>query len=146
MKIVKRGFGYGGSNISKENMPKVTAADVISRCNAEIFLHTERRDFMTKDKRSEMLTFDTGRIIFSVNKADITHMIAEDHTENNPWKDQPVENVIRECSAKTSENDNICASILYDLLHDAGITITICNLKPSRVYEDPVQDFPEIMR
>ena len=45
---------------------------------------------MTKDKRSEMLTFDTGRIIFSVNKADITHMIAEDHTENNPWKDQPV--------------------------------------------------------
>lgn len=101
---------------------------------------------MTKDKRSEMLTFDTGRIIFSVNKADITHMIAEDHTENNPWKDQPVKNVIRECSAKTSENDNICASILYDLLHDAGITITICNLKPSRVYEDPVQDFPEIMR
>lgn len=101
---------------------------------------------MTKDKRSEMLTFDTGRIIFSVNKADITHMIAEDHTENNPWKDQPVENVIRECSAKTSENDNICASILYDLLHDAGITITICNLKSSCVYEDPVQDFPEIMR
>ena len=95
---------------------------------------------MAKDKRSEMLTFDTGRIIFSVNKADITHI------ENNPWKDQPVENVIRECSAKTSENDNICASILYDLLHDAGITITICNLKPSRVYEDPVQDFPEIMR
>lgn len=36
MKIVKRGLGYGGSNISKENVPKVTAADVISRYNAEI--------------------------------------------------------------------------------------------------------------
>lgn len=36
MKIVKRGFGYGGSNISKGNMPKVTATDVISRYNTEI--------------------------------------------------------------------------------------------------------------
>lgn len=100
---------------------------------------------MTKDKRSEMLTFDTGRIIFSVNKADITHMIAEDHTENNPWKDQPVENVIRECSAKTSENDNICASILYDLLHDAGVTVTICSLKPRCVSVDSMPDLPEII-
>ena len=100
---------------------------------------------MTKDKKAELLTFDTGRITFSANKADIAHVLAEDYTENNPWKDQPVDNVIRECAAKTG-NDNICASILYDLLHDAGITITICNLKPSRVYEDPVQDFPEIMR
>ena len=49
---------------------------------------------MTKDKKAELLTFDTGRITFSANKADIAHVLAEDYTENNPWKDQPVDNVM----------------------------------------------------
>ena len=110
----------------------------------EHFLHAERRDYMTKDKKAELLTFDTGRITFSANKADIAHVLAEDYTENNPWKDQPVDNVIRECAAKTG-NDNICASILYDLLHDAGVTVTICSLKPRCVCVDSMPDLPEFI-
>lgn len=45
MKIVKKGMGYGGTNILKENMPTVTEEEIIVRYNFEI-----NRAFSSKRK------------------------------------------------------------------------------------------------
>lgn len=96
-------------------------------------------------EKSNALVFDTGRVEFTVSIEDVQRVIDTILSDDNPWRNQSVNVVIKDCMdcEKTQGRDNICASILLDLLAQAGVKHTAISHSEKFNYAyDALPEFP----
>ena len=93
-------------------------------------------------ENDNIFVFNTGKIEFAVSKNMLKKLILEGESEDNPWKWQNYENIIKYCNAVTYGKDNVSASILLDLLIQSDYDICAMKIYPRMVMPD--DSLPEI--
>lgn len=93
-------------------------------------------------ENDNIFVFNPGKIEFAVSKNMLKKLILEGESEDNPWKWQNYENIIKDCNAVTYGKDNVSASILLDLLIQSDYDICAMKIYPRMVMPD--DSLPEI--